>query len=68
MSEQIDPFATLRNIAAELLNFTEDTDPEDFLETVEKSAYMIVYIAEGLEREFLAANERRMEQLRKIKP
>lgn len=62
MSEQIDPFETLRSIAAELLSFTEETDPVEYLETVEKAAYLITYIAEALEREFKNAAERGFEE------
>lgn len=56
--KSLDVVGSLKKISRELTDISPDTDPVEFLDRVEAAAWLIGYIAEGLEREFEFAAQR----------
>ena len=54
----LDVVGSLRKISRELSDVRPDTDPNEFLDRVEAAAWLIGYIADGLEKEFQHAANR----------
>ena len=56
--QAMDVVGSLRKISRELTDVSPETDPIEFLDRVEAAAWLIKYIADGLEREFEYAADR----------
>lgn len=56
--EAMDVVASLRKISRELINIGPETDPIEYMDRVEGAAWLIAFIADGLETEFQHAANR----------